>query len=63
MPRKKRVLYPGERFHITSIGIRRTTLFHDEEDKLEYLRLVEEVKERTPFILQSYCLMTNHIHL
>lgn len=63
VPRKKRIWYPGARFHITSRGIRRTTLFHDDEDRLEYLRLVEEAKERTPFVLQTYCLMTNHIHL
>ncbi|WP_138420459.1 transposase [Aquibacillus sediminis] len=63
MPRKKRVWFPGARFHITSRGIHRTTLFHDDEDRCEYLRLLEEAKERTPFILHTYCLMTNHIHL
>ncbi|MGM8366497.1 hypothetical protein ACLIBG_13610 [Virgibacillus sp. W0181] len=51
MPRKKRVWYPGAKFDITSRGIRRTTLFHDDEDRLKYLTLVEEAKERTPCIL------------
>lgn len=63
MPRKKRIWYPGARFHITSRGIRRTSLFRDDEDRLEYLRLLEETMTVKPFILQTYCLMTNHIHL
>ena len=63
MPRKKRIWYPGARFHITSRGIRRTSLFHDAEDREKYLRLLAETKVLKPFVLQTYCLMTNHIHL
>ncbi|SLL19596.1 Transposase and inactivated derivatives [Mycobacteroides abscessus subsp. abscessus] len=63
MPRKRRIWYPGASFHITSRGIRRTSLFWDEEDREEYLRLLVEVMAKRPFILQTYCLMTNHIHL
>ncbi|WP_249877647.1 transposase [Niallia circulans] len=63
MPRKKRVWYSGASYHITSRGIRRTSLFLDEEDRKKYLRLLTEVMEEKPFILQTYCLMTNHIHL
>lgn len=63
MPRKKRIWYPGACFHITSRGIRRSSLFRDKEDREEYLRLLSEIKELKPFVLQTYCLMTNHIHL
>ncbi|WP_226036143.1 transposase [Aquibacillus saliphilus] len=63
MGRKKRIWYPGAKYHITSRGIRRTTLFHNEEDRLEYLRLLEETMMLMPFFLHTYCLMTNHIHL
>ncbi|MEQ6388011.1 transposase [Bacillaceae bacterium S4-13-58] len=63
MARKKRIWYPNAKYHITSRGIRRTTLFYDDEDRLEYLRLLEETKLLFPFILHTYCLMANHIHL
>lgn len=63
MPRKKRVWFSGAKFHITSRGIRRTSLFHDDDDRLAYLQILEETKLHYPFILHSYCLMTNHIHL
>ncbi|CQR46247.1 Transposase IS200 like protein [Paraliobacillus sp. PM-2] len=63
MPRKKRIWFPGAKYHITSRGIRRTSLFHDDNDRIEYLRLLEETKFIYPFILHAYCLMTNHIHL
>ncbi|MCT2537108.1 transposase [Aquibacillus koreensis] len=63
MPRKKRIWYPGTKFHITSRGIRRMSLFHDEEDRLVYLQILKETMLFYPFILHTYCLMTNHIHL
>jgi len=63
LPRKRRVWFPGAKLHITSRGVRRSSLFYDKEDCLEYLRLLTEIKSRKPFDLQAYCLMTNHIHL
>ncbi|WP_141604343.1 transposase [Terrilactibacillus laevilacticus] len=63
MARKNRVWFPGAKYHITSRGIRKMPLFYDDEDRKEYLRLLEETKCRTPFYLHAYCLMTNHIHL
>ncbi|MDC3418653.1 transposase [Aquibacillus salsiterrae] len=63
MPRKKRIWFPGARFHITSRGIRRTSLFHDDEDRLTYLRFLVDTQQIKPFLLNTYCLMTNHVHL
>ena len=63
MARKRRDWFPGAKFHITSRGIRRSALFYDDEDRNHYLDLLEETKRRHPFILHTYCLMTNHIHL
>ncbi|MCZ0703017.1 REP element-mobilizing transposase RayT [Natronobacillus azotifigens] len=63
MPRKKRIWFTGAKYHITSRGIRRTSLFFDDDDRLEYLRLLKQTKLLHPFILHTYCLMTNHIHL
>jgi putative transposase len=63
MSRKLRVWYPGATYHITARGNKRSPLFFDETDYLTYLHILEDVRSIYPFILHSYCLMTNHIHL
>ncbi|TLS35583.1 transposase [Pseudalkalibacillus caeni] len=63
MPRKPRVWYPGAMYHITSRGNRKAPLFLDDYDRNFYLRLLQNTKEKIPFNLLSYCLMTNHTHL
>jgi REP element-mobilizing transposase RayT len=63
MVRSVRTWFKGAKYHVTSRGIRKSPLFFEEEDFLKYLALVKETNERYPFILHTYCLMTNHIHL
>ncbi|AGL03693.1 transposase [Desulfoscipio gibsoniae] len=63
MPRKNRVWYPGAVYHIMCRGNHRHDIFRDEEDRLFYLATLKEVKEKIPYLLHSYCLMTNHVHL
>lgn len=59
----KREWYPGYTYHITARGNRRYTIFRNREDRLKYLEILEDAKVKFPFILHSYCLMTNHVHL
>ncbi len=63
MPRKMRTWFPNAMYHITNRGVRKMTIFYDEDDYLKYLHLLEETRERYPFHIHSYCLMTNHVHL
>jgi putative transposase len=63
LARKDRPWFSGAKYHITGRGVRRTMLFHDDEDRDKYLALVEEAMIRYGFILHTYCLMTNHVHL
>ncbi|WP_026672856.1 transposase [Alkalihalobacterium bogoriense] len=63
MARKQRIWYPGAMYHITCRGNRKWPIFHDEADYNMYLFLLIETQKRYPFLLHSYCLMTNHIHL
>ena len=63
MPRKHRIWFPNAMYHITNRGVRKMTIFYDEQDYLKYLQILEETRERYPFHVHSYCLMTNHIHL
>lgn len=62
MARKIRVWYPGAIYHITARGNRQANLFYDDKDRFKYLTLLEEAREKYPFILHAYCLMSNHIH-
>lgn len=63
MPRKPHIWFRGAKYHITSRGIRKSTLYYDPEDRHVYLSILAEAKEKYPFLLHSYCLMTNHLHL
>jgi putative transposase len=63
LPRKQRNWFPGAKYHITSRGIRKSTLFYDPGDYQVYLKLLRETKKKYPFTLHAYCLMTNHLHL
>jgi putative transposase len=63
MARERRVWYPGATYHITSRGNRRYIIFVDDWDRRQYLSLIMQIRKQHPFILHSYCLMTNHIHL
>ncbi|WP_170008505.1 transposase [Bacillus fonticola] len=63
MSRKHRIWYPGASFHVTSRGNRKAALFYEDADRLQYLSILEEARERYPFQLFSYCLMNNHLHL
>ncbi|WP_077214841.1 transposase [Bacillus dakarensis] len=63
MPRKPQFWYPGAKYHIYNRGNRKSTLFYDDEDRMKYLTITAETKEKYPFHLNTYCLMTNHIHL
>ncbi len=63
MPRKKREWYQGACYHVMGRGNRRCAIYKDEEDYNTFFRLLASVKERYPFTLHAYCLMTNHYHL
>lgn len=38
-------------------------IFFQEQDRVEYLRLLREQGDRCGISFLSYCLMTNHVHL
>ncbi len=63
MPKKKRIWYPGAMFHVMSRGNRRTAIFKDDSDYVDFLEYLGKVKETFGFKLHSICLMTNHFHM
>lgn len=63
MPRKKRIWYPGATYHVMSRGNRRTSIFKDKADYIEFLELLGIVKKTFGFKIHALCLMTNHFHM
>lgn len=61
--RKPHIWFPGATYHIMSRGNRKLTIFHEDSDYRMFFRLLIEAKEKYPFTLHSYCLMSNHFHL
>ena len=55
----------GERLphHIIQRGNRRQTVFFNDNDREEYLRLLYEQIKKYDVQIWAYCLMSNHVHL
>lgn len=63
MPYKKRVYLPERFYHIVCRGNRRDPLFQNASDFQSFLHILQQLYEKYPFELASYCLMNNHYHL
>ncbi|WP_042375082.1 REP-associated tyrosine transposase [Neobacillus jeddahensis] len=63
MSRKKRIWIPNRFYHIICRGNRRDPLFRNASDFQAFLHIFDQLHEKTPFEMASYCLMTNHYHL
>ena len=62
MPRFQRLVVPGYPHHVTQRGVRRQTVFFEENDYKEYLSLAAELLDSLDLSFWAYCLMPNHIH-
>src|SRR4051812_7999732 len=63
MARKKRIEFPGARFHIWIRRVDRSQLFLDHEDWASYVALLGETVARFGWTVIEFCLMPNHVHL
>src|SRR5438105_1422161 len=63
MPRAPRIDIPGLTYHIISRGVKRLPLFHDTQDRQQFLRFLSITRKEFPFKLHAYSLMTNDYHL
>jgi len=63
MPRPPRIDIPGLTYHLTNRGVKKLPVFHEDEDRQYFLRLLLIVRQYHPFIIQDFSLMTNHFHL
>ena len=63
MPRKQRIHYDGALYHVMARGNNGDNILKNDEDKRNYIELIQRYKERYGFKLYAYCIMDNHIHM
>lgn len=63
MARLLRIEYPGAVYHLTARGNARAAIFLDDEDRFQFLTILDDLVERYNWSCHGYCLMDNHYHL
>lgn len=63
MARPLRLEFPHALYHVTSRGDRREDIFHTDADRQAWLAVLGQVCRRFNWVVQAYCLMSNHYHL
>jgi putative transposase len=63
MGRLPRAIDDGLVYHAINRGNNRADVFGDDADRAAFLESLSKTKDRYPFRLFGYCLMTNHFHL
>jgi putative transposase len=63
MPRIARIVVPEYPHHVTQRGNNRATVFFDDEDRLQYLKLLAKYSKAFSLQIWAYCLIDNHVHL
>ena len=62
MPRKNRIEKVGF-YHIINRGVARNNIYHNDEDFIKFLEIIQEASDEYNFGTYSFCLMSNHYHL
>ncbi|MCD4781573.1 MAG: transposase [Candidatus Omnitrophica bacterium] len=62
MPRRRRIILPGYKYHLTQRGNYQQWVFEDKEDYEYYGSLINKYSEKYGLEVLSYCLMGNHVH-
>jgi len=63
MPRIAREKGEFSTYHIIQRGNERKNIFLKDNDKSKFLDVMNRMKKKYNFIVESYCLMDNHVHL
>lgn len=63
MARSIRIEYAGAFYHVMARGNRREAIFHDEQDRLFFLKTLGEACAMTGWGVHAWVLMSNHYHL
>ncbi|PKR86440.1 transposase [Heyndrickxia camelliae] len=63
MPRKARVKSKTGIYHIMWRGANRQEIFHDDDDWVKFLDILQKYKVKCELTVYAWCLMNNHVHL
>jgi len=63
MARPLRLEFSGALYHVTSRGDRREDIYLDDDDRTDWLAVLDKVCGRFNWVVHAYCQMTNHYHL
>jgi len=63
MSRPLRIVPPNSTHHVTARGVRKLPTFFDDIDYARYVELLGLAAVRFGWLVPSYCLMPNHVHL
>jgi REP element-mobilizing transposase RayT len=63
MARPLRLEFAGGIYHVTSRGDRREDIYLDDDDRADWLEVLDKVCGRFNWVVHAYCQMTNHYHL
>jgi putative transposase len=63
MTRPLRIEYAGALYHVTSRGDRREDIYLSDQDRLDFLSVLQQVCNRFNCLVYAYCLMDNHYHM
>lgn len=63
MSRVKRLLINNACYHIYSRGNQKQRIFKEDTDFKNYLFRLKKYKMKHGFLLYSYCIMPNHVHI
>jgi putative transposase len=63
MARPIRIEFAGALYHVTARGDRQEDIFLSDQDRIDFLTVLEQVCDRFNWLVHAYCLMDNHYHL
>ena len=63
MARPLRLEFAGAIYHVTSRGDWREDIYLDDDDRADWLEVLDKVCVRFNWVVHAYCQMTNHYHL
>ena len=63
MARPLRIEFAGALYHVTARGNAREDIYRDDEDRPQFLMLLQNTVNRHDWYCHAYCLMDNHYHL
>lgn len=63
MARPLRIEFPGAWYHVMNRGAGRKTIYSNDEDRVKFLKVIDEVVDTYHLELHAYCLMDTHYHL